>query len=312
MIAPELRPVRNALTIDVEDYYHVSAFDAPGRRERWPGFESRVCASTMRVLDLCAAASVRATFFVLGWVAERHPALVRLIAEAGHEVASHGYGHQLVYDLSPAAFRADLRRAQAAIEDAAGVRVAGYRAPSFSITRRSLWALDILAEEGYRFDSSVFPIVRDRYGLPGSPRHAHVRQTAAGPITEIPPSTIRWGRVTVPVAGGGYFRLYPFDWTRRAVRRLNADEGQPAVVYLHPWELDPEQPRQQGSLLSRFRHYVNLDRTESRLRELLATFAFGPITEAVPVARPVPQGLTVPAQAGGLAARPGLAAMRVS
>jgi polysaccharide deacetylase family protein (PEP-CTERM system associated) len=307
------RPVRNALTIDVEDYYHVSAFDAPGRRARWSGFESRVCASTARVLDVCAAASVRATFFVLGWVAERHPALVRRIADAGHEVASHGFGHELVYDLSPAAFRADLRRARVAIEDAAGVRVTGYRAPSFSITRRSLWAFDILAEEGYRFDSSVFPIVRDRYGLPGSPRHAHVRQTASGPIVEIPPSTIRWGRLTLPVAGGGYFRLYPFDWTRRAIRRLNAREGQPAVVYLHPWELDPAQPRQHGSLLSRARHYVNLDRTESRLRALLATFDFGPITEAAAGVRPALQRAPLAAAAaGGLSARPGMAAMRVS
>jgi polysaccharide deacetylase family protein (PEP-CTERM system associated) len=303
--------VRNVLTFDVEDYYHVSAFDSTGKRARWDHFESRVCANTHRVLDLCAEASVRATFFVLGWVAERYPSLVRRIAEAGHEVASHGYGHRLIYDLSPEMFRADLRRSRCAIEAATGVAVRGYRAPSFSITKRSLWALDVLVEEGFDFDSSVFPVVRDRYGLPGAPRHAHARETAAGTILEIPPSTICLGGMTFPVAGGGYFRLYPFSWTRHAIRALNEREGMPAVVYLHPWEIDPQQPRQEGSALSRFRHSVNLGATESRLRRLLGEFAFGPIAEIVgtfPAVNRRHAGLpasvcTTPAAAGLAAAR---------
>jgi polysaccharide deacetylase family protein (PEP-CTERM system associated) len=269
--------VRNALTIDVEDYYHVSAFDSPSKRAHWHEFESRVAANTDRLLALFAEVQVRATFFVLGWVAERYPALVGRIADAGHEVASHGYFHQLVYELDPASFREDLRRARTAIESATGMPVRGYRAPSFSITKRSLWALDVLVEEGYQFDSSVFPIVRDRYGLPGAARQVHRLSAAGGSIVEVPPSTVRIAGVTIPVAGGGYFRLYPYDVTRRAIRRLNRRETMPAVVYLHPWELDPLQPRQQGSALSRFRHYVNLESTESRLRRLLRDFTFGPI-----------------------------------
>jgi len=233
------------------------------------------------VLDLLAASSTRATFFVLGWVAERHPGLVRRIADAGHEIASHGYAHRLVYDLTPAEFREDLRRASTAIGAAAGVTVCGYRAPSFSITRRSLWALDVLIEEGYTYDSSVFPIYRDRYGLPGAPRFAHEIVRPAGSLIEIPPSTIRIGGVTLPVAGGGYFRLYPYALTRRAIASLNTRVHRPAVVYLHPWELDPAQPRLRGSAVSRFRHYVNLDRTERRLRRMLSEFSFGPLTSAI-------------------------------
>lgn len=272
--------VVNALTIDVEDYFHVSAFDDAARRERWGSFESRVCANTERLLNQLAEASVSATFFVLGWVAERHPGLVRRIAAAGHELASHGYAHRLVYDMTPASFRDDLRRAKDAIACASGVEIVGYRAPSFSITRRSLWALDVLIEEGYAFDSSVFPVRRDRYGLPGAPRFAHEVVRPAGRLLEIPPSTIRLAGMTLPVCGGGYFRLYPYGVTRRAIDAINRG-GQPAIVYLHPWEIDPAQPRQDGSAVSRFRHYVNLDLTESRLRRMLTDFAFGPITTAV-------------------------------
>jgi polysaccharide deacetylase family protein (PEP-CTERM system associated) len=278
----------NALTIDVEDYYQVSAFDEPGRRDRWNAFESRVCASTDRLLDLMAAASVSGTFFVLGWVAERHPALVRRIAEAGHEVASHGYFHRLVYDLTPEEFRADLRRARAAIEDACGAAVRGFRAPSFSITRRSLWAFDVLVDEGYAFDSSVYPVRRDRYGVPGAPRFAYRVSTPAGQLLEVPPSTIRRAGLTVPVAGGGYFRLYPYAVTSLAIREINR-EGQPAVVYLHPWEIDPGQPRQAGSALSRFRHYVNLERTEPRLARLMSELRFGTMSAAVASARLSPE-----------------------
>lgn len=272
--------VLNALTFDVEDYFHVSAFDRPGTRRLWESRESRVCDNTDRLLGLLDRASVTATFFVLGWVAERHPDLVRRIAAAGHELASHGYGHRLVYELTPESFRDDLRRARHAIASAAGVNVTGYRAPSFSITRRSLWALDVLIEEGYSFDSSVYPIRRDRYGLPGAPRFAHEIVRAAGRLLEIPPSTVRAGALTLPACGGGYFRLYPYSVTRRAIETINR-EHQPAIVYLHPWEIDPHQPRQAGSALSRFRHYVNIDRTERRLRRMLGEFAFGPITAAV-------------------------------
>jgi polysaccharide deacetylase family protein (PEP-CTERM system associated) len=279
----------NALTIDVEDYFHVSAFDSPEKRRQWDTLESRVCRNTDRILDLLAESSTTATFFVLGWVAEQFPWLAQRIAREGHEVASHGYAHRLVYDLTPQEFRDDLRRAKDAIGAATGIEVRGYRAPSFSITERSLWALEVLVEEGYTFDSSVYPICRDRYGIPGAPRHAHQRSTPSGSLLEIPPSTVRWGGFTVPVAGGGYFRLYPYAFTRQAVLELNLRERQPAVVYLHPWEIDPRQPRQAGNYLNRFRHYVNLDRTESRLQVLLRDFTFGPLTSAALAVAGLPQ-----------------------
>lgn len=269
----------NALTIDVEDYFHVSAFEDVVPADRWDEYERRVRPNTERLLDLFDAAGVRATFFVLGWVAEREPALIRRIAAAGHEVASHGYAHRLVYDQSPDAFREDLRRARHAIEQAAGVRVLGYRAPSFSITPRSLWAFEVLAEEGYAYDASVFPIRHDRYGLPGAPRHPH--RVPGRTLAEAPGSTVVVGPLTMPVAGGGYFRLCPYWMTRWAVRRLNERERQPAIVYLHPWEIDPGQPRIPAKLVSRLRHYQNLARTEPRLRRLLAEFSFAPLAEVL-------------------------------
>lgn len=274
-------PVVNALTVDVEDYFQVSAFDEPGKREHWPDFESRVGRNTDRLLQVFADASVRATFFVLGWVAERHPDLIRRIAAAGHELASHGFAHRLVYDMTPESFRNDLRRAKDAIAAASGVEVRGYRAPSFSITSRSLWAVDVLIEEGYVFDSSIYPIYRDRYGLPGAPRFAHAIVRPTGRLVEVPPSTVRFAGVTLPVGGGGYFRLYPFGVTRRAIDRLNNRDHRPAVVYLHPWEIDPSQPRQRGSVLNRFRHYVNIGQTEARLRRLVSQFAFGPMSSVI-------------------------------
>lgn len=286
----------NALTVDVEDYFHVSAFDAPGKRDRWDAFESRVCRNTGRLLDLFARSSTTATFFVLGWVAERYPQLVREIAAAGHEIASHGYAHRLVYDMTPDEFRADLRRAKDALESASGIEILGFRAPSFSITRRSMWALDILAEEGYAFDSSIYPVRRDRYGVPGAPRFAHDIQRPAGRLVEVPPATMRVGGVTLPVAGGGYFRLYPEALTHAAIRHLNDVDGQPAVVYLHPWEVDPEQPAQAGSPLSRFRHWVNIDKTEPRLARLLTTFDFGPLSAVLRLATFPANGLPMPAR----------------
>jgi polysaccharide deacetylase family protein (PEP-CTERM system associated) len=246
--------VVNAMTIDVEDYFHVSVFDGVIPRHQWESLESRVCANTDRLLAIFDEHRVHGTFFVLGWVAERYPDLVRRIAEAGHEVASHGYAHRLVYDQTPATFRNDVRRAKALLEAASGRPVLGYRAPSYSITPRSLWALDILIEEGYRYDSSIFPIRHDRYGIPLSPRHAYLLERPLGGLVEAPASTTRLGPTNLPIAGGGYFRILPYGWTRWGISRVNRLENRPAIFYLHPWEIDPDQPRLRAGLLSRFRH----------------------------------------------------------
>jgi len=274
--APVRRPL-NAMTIDVEDYFHVSVFDGVVPRSQWERLESRVERNTDRLLQIFADSSVKATFFVLGWVAERHPGLVRRIAAEGHELASHGFAHRLVYDLTPSMFREDIRRSKAALQDAAGIPVQGYRAPSYSVTPRSLWALDVLIEEGFRYDSSIFPIHHDRYGIPVSSRHPYRLDRPAGSIVEVPGSTVRWGLFNFPVAGGGYFRILPYQWTRWGIARLNRLEARPAVFYLHPWEIDPDQPRLSAGLLSRFRHYRNLGETEARLKQLLADFEFGPM-----------------------------------
>lgn len=273
--------ILNALTVDVEEYFQVSAFDRLVPRAAWDTFESRVERSTDRILEMLAEANVRGTFFVLGWLAKRKPSLVRRIAALGHEIGSHSFKHRLVYELTPEGFRLDLRQAREAIEDACGAPVMSFRAPSFSITARSEWALDILIEEGYAYDSSIFPIRHDRYGMKGAPRHAHLMTRAAGSIWEVPPSTVRIAGATLPVAGGGYFRLFPYGWTRKAIARLNDLEHRPAIVYLHPWELDPDQPRMPVTGLTRFRHYVNLGRTEGRLEQLLADFSFGPISSVL-------------------------------
>ena len=267
----------NAMTVDVEDYFQVSAFDRVVHRDAWPGMESRVVANTERLLQLFDEFDVRGTFFVLGWVAERHPSLVRRIVAQGHELASHGYGHRLVYSQTPDEFRTDVRRAKRLLEDAGGVEVRGYRAPSFSVTSRSLWALDVLLEEQYRYDASIFPIRHDRYGIPGAPRHSHVLHRTGGSLIEAPPSTIRLGATNLPVAGGGYFRLLPYRWTQLGIRRINRTERKPAIFYLHPWEIDPAQPRLAAGAVSKFRHYWNLQKTEGRLRRLLGDFRFGPL-----------------------------------
>lgn len=274
-------PIVNAMTIDVEDYFQVSAFDASVSRERWATLPSRVVANTQRLLRLFDEFGVTATFFVLGWVAERFPSLVSDIAKRGHEMASHGYGHRLVYDQTPEAFREDVTRAKKLIEDLSGQQVRGYRAPSYSITKRSLWALDVLLEAGYTYDASIFPVRHDRYGIPDAPRHTHSLVRGAGQLTEAPPSTVRVGSVNLPVAGGGYFRLLPYQWTRWGIGRINRVEKRPAIFYLHPWEIDPEQPRLEASALSRFRHYRNLHRTEPRLRHLLSDFKFGPLNDLI-------------------------------
>jgi polysaccharide deacetylase family protein (PEP-CTERM system associated) len=270
--APDESTVVNAMTIDVEDYFHVSVFDGLVPRSSWATLESRVCANTERLLKILEG--TQGTFFILGWVAQRFPALVQTIARAGHEIASHGFEHRLVYDQTQRAFREDVRRAKAELESAAQVEVLGYRAPSYSVTPRSLWALDVLIEEGYRYDASIFPIRHDRYGIPVSPRHPYLLQRLAGEIVEAPASTTRVGPLNLPVAGGGYFRLLPYAWTRWGISRLNDREKRPAIFYLHPWEIDPGQPRLQAGLLSRIRHYRNLDKTEDRLRQLLRDFRF--------------------------------------
>lgn len=278
---PQTAPLVNILTIDVEDYFHVSAFESETRRGGWGSFESRVCRNTERLLDVFETAGVRATFFVLGWVAERHPTLVRDIAAGGHEIASHGHEHRLIYQSGVREFREDLRRARGTLEAATGLPVRGYRAPSYSITRDSLWALDVLIDEGYVYDASIYPIRHDRYGIPKWPRHPHRLERANGSIWELPGSTVRILGTNLPIGGGGYFRLLPFAWTRHGIRWLNGHEGCPVVFYLHPWEIDPEQPRLEGTVLSRFRHYRNLHRTEARLRALLQEFRFGTASEAL-------------------------------
>jgi polysaccharide deacetylase family protein (PEP-CTERM system associated) len=282
------RRVVNAMTIDVEDYFHVSVFDGVVPRQQWDRLESRVCANTDRLLDILDERGVRGTFFILGWVAERFPDLVRRIAWAGHEIASHGYAHRLVYDQTPEAFRDDVRRAKALLEATAGVPVLGFRAPSYSITARSLWALDILIEEGYTYDTSIFPIHHDRYGIPLSARQPYWIHRRAGSILEIPGSTLRWNGMNLPIGGGGYFRLFPYGWTRWGISQLNQQEERPAVFYLHPWEIDPHQPRLHTSMLGRMRHYGRLDQTEDRLRRLLSEFSFGPLSATFVAETPAP------------------------
>jgi polysaccharide deacetylase family protein (PEP-CTERM system associated) len=274
--------MRNALTVDVEDYFQVDAFARQIDPATWDRIPLRVERNTQRLLDLFAEKGVQATFFVLGWVAERCPGLVRTIAERGHEVACHGYSHQLIYGQTPAVFRDETMRAKACLEDQAQRPVLGYRAASYSITQRSLWALDVLAELDFAYDSSIFPIRHDRYGIPGSPRWPYRLTTPnGGSLLEFPPSTFSLLGYRLPVAGGGYFRLYPYELTRFALARLNWVEGQPFIFYLHPWEIDPEQPRIRAGWLSTFRHYTNLHRCEARLRQLLRDFRFTTVREVL-------------------------------
>ena len=281
-VAPAAKAaVVNAMSIDVEDYFHVSVFDGLVPRADWDRMESRVVANTQRLLAIFAEFSVRSTFFVLGWVADRFPGLVSEIAGQGHEIASHGYAHRLIYDQTRDDFREDVRRAKALLEDASGRRVLGYRAPSYSITPKSLWALDILADEGYQYDSSIFPIRHDRYGIPVSGRRPYRIDRAVGTLTEVPGSTTRIGPLNLPIAGGGYFRLLPYWWARWGISRVNRLERLPVVFYLHPWEIDPDQPRLPAGRLSQLRHYRNLAQTEGRLRQLLTDFRFDTVASLI-------------------------------
>ena len=279
---PSSNNVLNAMTVDVEEHFQVSAFEGVVDREKWESIPSRVEANTDRLLGLFDDAGVHATFFVLGWIGERHVSLVRRIADAGHEVASHGYSHRLIYNQKPDEFRQEVVLSRRILEDASGQSVVGYRAASFSIGRKNLWALDVLAEAGFAYDSSLFPVVHDRYGMPGMPRHIYRLKTREGrTLVEIPPSTLALGKVTLPVVGGGYLRLYPTKFNCWAIGRLNRREGMPAVVYVHPWEVDPGQPRIRASLLSRWRHYSGLRTTIAKLQNLMAHYRFGPISDVI-------------------------------
>ncbi|MFA5073575.1 MAG: XrtA system polysaccharide deacetylase [Nitrospirota bacterium] len=290
----------NALTVDVEDYFHVAAFEHCIDRQTWDRYPLRVADNTMRILRMLEDYPVKATFFILGWVAERCPGLVKEIQRHGHEIACHGYGHQLIYRIGPKRFRSDIRRSKRFLEDISGTPVYGYRAPSYSITKNSLWAFDILVEEGFRYDSSVFPIVHDIYGIPNAKRFPHTIHTASGNIREFPLSTIKMGgsgiTLCIPVAGGGYLRLFPAWFIKQAIFRINEIEEQPAVLYFHPWELDPEQPRIKAGFKSCFRHYLNIHRMETRIREIVPSFSFdtmhavlGISTEEAPIQYGVPE-----------------------
>ena len=267
-----MTPPVNAMSVDVEDWFQVQAFAGTIDRSAWEMLPRRVEANTERILALFDEAGVSATFFTLGWVAERHPALIRRIVAGGHELASHGYGHELVHAIGPERFREDLRRAKAVLEDAGGVPVIGYRAPTFSIGSRSApWAHAVLAEEGHRYSSSVFPVKHDLYGEPDAPR-APYRPDPSG-VIELPMTTVRVGRRNLPCAGGGWFRLVPYALFRAGLKRVNA-EARPGLFYFHPWEVDPGQPRVAAGRLARFRHYTGLAAMEGRLRHLLRDFAW--------------------------------------
>lgn len=273
-------PSNNYLTIDVEDYYQVSAFETVIDVPSWSGYLPRVERNTQIILDILGKRHVSATFFIVGWIADQFPQLVRKISDQGHEIGCHSYYHRKIYDLTPDAFREDTYRAKSILESISGKPVRGYRAPSYSITQKSLWALDILSELGFFYDSSIFPIYHDHYGIPNAPRFPYFLKDQN--MKEFPISTTRWLGRNLPVSGGGYFRLFPYAFTRFSLKWINQMEKQPFMFYLHPWEVDPEQPRiKNASMRSRFRHYVNLKTTQAKFEKLLDDFQFGPIT-AVP------------------------------
>jgi len=268
-------PLAHILSVDVEDYFQVEAFAGQVSRESWDNWPSRVVANTQRVLDLFDVHQAKGTFFFVGWVAARFPHLVREVLSRGHELACHSYWHRTVYSLSPEEFREDTRRGKQVIEDAAGVVVKGYRAPSWSITKQCLWALDILAEEGFTYDSSIYPIHHDLYGVPGARRFPYMHACGNGrELLEFPPATLRFLGTNFPVAGGGYLRIFPSVYSELAFRTFEKNYGQRLVVYLHPWEVDPEQPRIAGSLKSRLRHYTGLRRMETKVSTVLQRHKF--------------------------------------
>jgi len=264
--------IRNAMSVDVEDYFQVSAFAPHIRREDWDSLPCRVERNVDVILGLLDETDAKATFFTLGWIAERYPQVVRRIVDNGHELASHGYGHQRASDLTPTQFRDDITRAKRILEDLGGVAVRGYRAPSFSISQKNWWAVEELENAGYEYSSSIYPVKHDHYGMPDAPRFPHRPNGEAG-ILELPPTTVPLMGRNLPAAGGGWFRLLPYEVSRWMLRRVNAQDQAPCMFYFHPWELDAGQPRQRGiSAKTRFRHYVNLQRMPGRLRQLLNDF----------------------------------------
>ena len=277
--------ISNALTIDVEDYFHVNAFKNIIKPREWNSYPVRVEDNTNRILETLDQFSVKATFFVLGWVAEKCPSIIREIQNSGHEIACHGYGHQLVYDLGPDKFREDIRRAKGLLEEMTGKKINGYRAPTYSITKESLWALDILIEEGFTYDSSIFPVYHDTYGIPDADRFCHNINRPSGVIKEFPISTLQIKvagmQYRFPMAGGGYLRLFPEWIIRKSISHINDKEGKPVVIYFHPWEIDHKQPRIKAGFKSRFRHYINLDKTMGRIKNLLSAFNFAPMDKVL-------------------------------
>jgi polysaccharide deacetylase family protein (PEP-CTERM system associated) len=284
--------VKHFFTVDVEEYFQVNAFDEFISRESWPTYPSRVAENVDQLLDLLAKHRVVGTFFTLGWVAKRHPAVVRRIAAQGHEIASHGWWHRKITALTASEFREDVRLAKDVLEDITGAPVLGFRAPSFSVVPGREWALDVLIEEGYVYDSSMFPVRRPDYGYPDAPPIAHVIERAGGRIYEFPLATTMWNGVRIPAAGGGYLRHFPYHIIHRAFRE-HSEEGIPAVFYIHPWELDPEQPRLPLPLMTRVRHYRGLRSTVERIERLLSDFTFTALKNGLP--RSTPWGLANPA-----------------
>jgi polysaccharide deacetylase family protein (PEP-CTERM system associated) len=280
----------NVLTVDVEEYFHPSEVQRSAPVSSWSAYPSRVESQVKATLDLLSRHNVKSTFFVLGWIAEQHPHVVRQIVAAGHEIGCHSYAHRLVFDLTPAEFACDTKRAIKAIEDACGVTPRSYRAPSYSITRRSMWALDILAECGITHDSSIYPVNHDRYGISGFPRHTHVLNTLAGPLVEVPVATVQLsGQRVSPVGGGAYLRLLPYRYTGAGIRRLNQVENEPACIYFHPWELDDKQPRMTKGVLARLRTYNGLRTMARKIDRLLTEFRFGRIMDVYPLQKFVPE-----------------------
>lgn len=279
----QAQTITHAMTVDVEDYYHVAAFAKvikPGEWDQWP---SRVEANTDKLLQLFDDANIKITFFILGWVAEHYPELVKRIRTQGHEIASHGYSHQLIYRQTPDVFRAETIKSKQILEDLGQAPVIGYRAASYSITRKSLWALDILAELGFSWDSSIFPTRHDNYGIPGSPEEPYTITSSSGAqLTEFPLTTAKVLGQSVPAAGGGYFRQYPYALSRWLFERASLGQSKPQIFYLHPWEIDPDQPRvPNASWFSNFRHYTNLKRCLPRLERMISDFEFGTISQSL-------------------------------
>jgi len=287
--------VRNALSIDVEEYFHVTAFNGCMPCQEWHKLESRVVPATKNLLSILAKHHTKATFFVVGWVARKHPGIVKVIQREGHEIACHSYAHREISEQSPESFRKDLRLGASILEDITGNPVKGYRAPSFSITKDTLWALDVLIDEGFRYDSSIFPIHHDRYGIPKAERFPNLIQRNGHRIWEFPMSTLRFMGINIPFSGGGYLRLLPLRLVSRAIMEINR-RGQPAIVYVHPWEFDPRQPRVPASLTTRLRHYHNISRMGCKFERLLAAHRFAPISEVLEHCARVASGASVGAR----------------